>query len=1443
MVNVYVPPPTDETPATRAEADYQNVVGRQNRASVGLGSNYGEAANYQPPAQQQQQPVQQVQQQQQQANINPQGRPGYYDPSSLGDRATQQLLYMTDMQRQVFGQMGIEIASRDELTGKILEGQRKAAEKTPGTQDDQFYANELAKWTHNPIEVSSEIHRKELLTGQPYPANPAENAGDVALAFEKGGNLKDFTQKTYGFNPNVGGMIGVLPQGQGLQETAWRVAKTGEPANVDFMPAVDYLNTQKGRYGPYGALAGGIPDRVQIISTPQGTPAGQYTESNAKQPFVSAMIGTGNEKGMVGKDWNPMVVSAAEPIGYISEGIQIPSAPKETPPGLTMLNAVSPEGTWNFYGIPIDVNAVKQSAHVISGEISGGINFAFSIPVGIASLATFGIVPQWRPKDLEVVIPSSNPIRNTTIFGETTHVVSGGNETIVNLGTRISADKQDISARQSEIETLLRGNVTEGKYSGTQEGYTRITEKIAASNELVNITNKNVDIYNTMQKENPIIDTATTPQTVITTGTPDKVYPFGYWQMASEGIGNLAMGALGYNRKQLEAYGQTIKSQPGIGGETNRAVYTIMKPAIEEPLNLPIYYLEGRIFAGVAEGAGGAIAGYGQGAGKLSTVANVLTTKGEGGVVGTVARTAYNWAFPTALVAGGAYEMTNKGTDFSKETVLTNIESSVIPMALMTYGAMGTEPITKVVDYTKVRFQEKPMIHQTFEGELKYTQQPDIQVQSGIGGNLQYTQTETIATQPSFLGISLPRLFNPIERGAPIKTTVDLGYGDTGRLTEARLPGATTNPVVGVRAESLVLDTYRGGYVQEGPYQYTRPGYGQGAGNVKVAEVRLPRTFDEYLKMGAEDAKLTGQPQEVITAQLMADATKVTEPVTGYRELSVTVPAGTPIREAFDWTINKQGGKEVVFNKVDFEDYFGKMQVKQTGQAEYQIDVTRDVTEQGFLKGGSYDVTGTQVPETKIVQQLQEASKSLKPGPETAYAFDNRGNIIHVETGEIGSVGRDSSYDALANIEGTGSFAHTHPPYPISDYPGVTAKISELVFEAKGMGRLPSKSDMNVHAHNAMEYLNPHAVTAEYIVSKKGVSIMREPSAGWGTWGDIGVRSPQFVEDYSAADISRIEKQGGLQFVDKNQPYKAPGITERIPDVTAEMQKAYPVGVRTQFVDMIDRTILKDPNLEFIRDQMVTREKSLLESGSNLGRGGAGITLGGGRLVQASQQVQAQEAVKIIHQPKEYRMPKPSEQITRPVSGSVLVFAQTLSQIPSSKQSQNLEPRFLIEPVKTFKQPSMQVPQSDQMKEYAKVFTIGNRIGLAQIPEQKNAIISTQDVWQTPISGQQQTPLQEQAQIQKQQQITRFQNPPPFTQETYTWKPEPPVKPGGGLPFYIPPSFGGSAGYPYQRRGRRFVETFHIGLDIAALSQMGVKPKKGRPKKGRLIPAKRSRKK
>ena len=160
--------------------------------------------------------------------------------------------------------MGIAVPDEDVFLGGVLEGQRKIAVTTPGTRDDQFFTNELTKWNHNPIELSSAYHDVGMNAGAPIPANPFENRGDVALAFEKGGNQRDFTVDRYGFNPNVGNMINTLPNGQGLQETSWTVAKTGQPANVDFQPAIDYQVSQKGKYGPYGYLEGGIVDKVDV---------------------------------------------------------------------------------------------------------------------------------------------------------------------------------------------------------------------------------------------------------------------------------------------------------------------------------------------------------------------------------------------------------------------------------------------------------------------------------------------------------------------------------------------------------------------------------------------------------------------------------------------------------------------------------------------------------------------------------------------------------------------------------------------------------------------------------------------------------------------------------------------------------------------------------------------------------------------------------------------------------------------------------------------------------------------------------------------------------------------------------------------------------------------------------------------------------------------------
>jgi hypothetical protein len=203
----------------------------------------------------------------------------------------------------------------------------------------------------------------------------------------------------------------------------------------------------------------------------------------------------------------------------------------------------------------------------------------------------------------------------------------------------------------------------------------------------------------------------------------------------------------------------------------------------------------------------------------------------------------------------------------------------------------------------------------------------------------------------------------------------------------------------------------------------------------------------------------------------------------------------------------------------------------------------------------------------------------------------------------------------------------------------------------------------------------------------------------------------------------------------------------------------------------------------------------------------------------------------------------PAGQLPRQLTEPVLAFQQISSPMtkPTSKQSQKIEPRFMIEPVQAFTQPQMQVPRQDAMQEYTKIFEIGSAFKLAQIPEQTNTPVYTQDVWQTPLQGQQQTPIQEQAQIQRQLQITRIQPPPQLTQMTYERPPLPPV-PGIPFPPFLPQLPGGGGGYGTSRRPRKFWEYFPIGLDISTRISMGGARGHTKKKKGRLIPAKRSKK-
>jgi hypothetical protein len=155
----------------------------------------------------------------------------------------------------------------------------------------------------------------------------------------------------------------------------------------------------------------------------------------------------------------------------------------------------------------------------------------------------------------------------------------------------------------------------------------------------------------------------------------------------------------------------------------------------------------------------------------------------------------------------------------------------------------------------------------------------------------------------------------------------------------------------------------------------------------------------------------------------------------------------------------------------------------------------------------------------------------------------------------------------------------------------------------------------------------------------------------------------------------------------------------------------------------------------------------------------------------------------------------------------------------------------------------MQVPRTDQMKELTERVKVVPILGLTQIPEQIPTVRTGQEVWQVPLLGQQQTPLQEQTQIQKQIQIqiTRLQPPPQLTQQPY----ERPLPPERGLPFppFLPQLPGGGGGFPTARRPRKFWEYFPVGLDITARMAMGGARGHTKKKKGRLIPAKRAKKK
>ena len=195
-----------------------------------------------------------------------------------------------------------------------------------------------------------------------------------------------------------------------------------------------------------------------------------------------------------------------------------------------------------------------------------------------------------------------------------------------------------------------------------------------------------------------------------------KTYQYGEFSRYSEQMGGAVRSGIGvltggkaYTPEQLEAYGVTLESKPGVEGVAQRIVFQAGKYASTEPaMAIPTIAAGGLMVVG-GEAIATLVTGAAAGSGAVAGGASVLSTPGAGGVAGSIARGIYNYGGITLMTGVAGYGLTNRGTDFSRETVQKNLETSVVPGALFGLGAgavMGGRPAVRetapTIDTTSV---------------------------------------------------------------------------------------------------------------------------------------------------------------------------------------------------------------------------------------------------------------------------------------------------------------------------------------------------------------------------------------------------------------------------------------------------------------------------------------------------------------------------------------------------------------------------------------------------------------------------------------------------------------------------------------------------------------------------------------------------------------------
>ena len=498
------------------------------------------------------------------------------------------------------------------------------------------------------------------------------------------------------------------------------------------------------------------------------------------------------------------------------------------------------------------------------------------------STLTMGFIPAWTPSAdlLTKYGQSANPIGDK--FTANMAMVEAEKPQYDQLGLHITAT-------QTQLNQMTAGKINaQGQFIGTASEYSAY--KAALSD-----MNADVATYNQYgEKVKGVLAEGFKTGAIIPTGNggyqpnPDLSRKYGAFSEWSADTTRWLRG--GTTEAQIAAYEQSPAFKSG--GLWNAWGEGSWKAATN-PVGLANSFLLGvEMYAGM----GLATAGFTALApvavnGVTPAAATVAESIGAGGLR-TMASPIFQYGTGALFLGAGVWSST-EGFTAPPERSVSNLGGMTIHLTAMTAGALAPEGIARGMNYGAVRFAEKPMIVQTETNVFEYSQRPDVKVASGVGGEMKLTSTQTIATQPSVSvfghEIAFPRIFEPKLRGSTV-TTTDLGYGDVGSLLDARLGGTRAEPLFGQRVETMRVESFRN---QE---------LSHGTGDVRLAEVRLPRTIDEYVKMGAVDQKLIGLSQEEITAALMQNAADVTPATTGYRTLDAYAPRGTPVREFFDWT-------------------------------------------------------------------------------------------------------------------------------------------------------------------------------------------------------------------------------------------------------------------------------------------------------------------------------------------------------------------------------------------------------------------------------------------------------------------------------------------------------------------------------------------------------------